>query len=113
MNSDTQLSRETSLKKLSSVDPRRQLGEAVLAGVDKAIDIKWQPAKDRAARLTGGTIDEKVKAITSTYARELGTVSGAAGAVAAAMTVGTGAKHCRVSFASLATVRTVTVTSPR
>ena len=91
MNSDTQLSPETSLKKLSSLDPRRQLGEAVLAGVDKAIDSKWQPAKDRAARLTGDTLDEKVKAITSTYARELGTVGGAAGAVAAVPAVGTSA----------------------
>ena len=112
MTSDSPLSPETSLKTLSSIDPRRQAGEAVLAGVDKAIISRWQPAKDRAARLTGETVDEKVKALTSIYARELATVREAAGAVAATMTVGTGATHCRVSLVSLAIVRTVAVSSP-
>ena len=91
MTSDLQLAPQSSSKKFSSIDRRRQAGEAVLAGVDKAINSRWQPAKDRAARLTGDTIDEKVKALTSTYARELGTVGGAAGAVAAVPGVGTSA----------------------
>ena len=91
MTSNSQLAPQSSSKKFSSIDLRRQAGEAVLAGVDKAISSRWQPAKDRAARLKGNTNDEKVKALTSTYARELGTVGGAAGAVAAVPAVGTSA----------------------
>ena len=73
MTSDSQLSSKSSLKKLSSIDLRRQAGEAVLAGVDKAISSRWQPAKDRAARLTGDTVDEKFYGLHAN-AEQLGTV---------------------------------------
>lgn len=75
--------------RLSPAEFRRRAGEAILGGVDKAIAFRWEPAKERARRITGTTVDDKVKALTSTYARELGAIGGATGAAAAAPGIGT------------------------
>ena len=72
-----------------SVDEfRRRAGEAILGGVDRALLERWEPAKQRAAEITGATRDDQVKAITAVFARELGAIGAATGAIAAVPTVG-------------------------
>jgi len=79
---------QPSKRRLSAEEFRLRAGEAILGGVDRALLEQWEPAKERAARITGATVEDKVKAVTSTYARELGATGAAAGAIAAVPTVG-------------------------
>jgi EcsC protein family len=67
------------------------LGDALLVGIDKASESRWEAAVERAAQLPGSVRPQKVKALTDMFARELATVGAATGAVAAAPAVGTGA----------------------
>lgn len=64
-------------------------GEIVLAAVDKAVDLRWEPARRNAAS-TSGTIDERVAQLRRTFARELATVGAATGGIAAVPAAGTG-----------------------
>ena len=77
---------------------RRRAGEAILGGVDRALLERWEPAKQRAAEITGATRDDQVKAVTAVFARELGAIGAATGAIAAVPTVG-GAVVVTGSFA--------------
>ncbi len=67
------------------------LGDALMAGIDKATEARWDAAVERASQLPGDVRPQKVKALTAMFARELATVGAATGAAAAAPAVGTGA----------------------
>ena len=84
--------------KVSVEEFRRRAGEAILGGVDRALLERWEPAKQRAAEMTGSTRDDQVKAVTAVFARELGAIGAATGAIAAVPTVG-GAVVVTGSFA--------------
>ncbi len=60
----------------------QKAGTAILAAVDKAIDTRWEPARERAAA-THGTLDERVDQVAKQFARELGMLGAAAGGVSA------------------------------
>ncbi len=66
-------------------------GGAVVHAIDKAVDTRWDAARERAARVTGSTIDEQVTALGKTFARELGAAGAVAGGTAAVPGIGTGA----------------------
>jgi hypothetical protein len=64
-------------------------GKVVLGVVGKAVDGRWDDAQ-RAARLAeGGTVSERVDAITQNYVRQLAVLGAAAGGTAAVPGVGT------------------------
>src|SRR5687768_7175635 len=65
-------------------------GEIVLAGVDRVVTSRWESAR-RAAAATTGTREDRIRQLKRAFARELGTLGAAAGAVAAAPVVGTAA----------------------
>lgn len=67
------------------------VGEALMVGIDKATEARWEAAVERAALLPGSVRPQKVKALTDMFARELATVGAATGAAAASPVVGTGA----------------------
>jgi hypothetical protein len=66
-------------------------GELILQAVDKAIQARWEPAGERAARATGVTNAEKISEVRKAFCTELGIAGAAAGGVAAVPGVGTGA----------------------
>lgn len=70
---------------------RSPIAEALIAGIDKATEHRWEAAVERAAQLPGSVRPQKVKALTDAFARELATVGAATGAAAASPVVGTGA----------------------
>ena len=65
------------------------VGKAVLKGVDKAVEERWETAKVRAAGANGLTIDDRVRSVSKSFSRELTTVGLATGAAAVAPVVGT------------------------
>lgn len=65
------------------------LGKAVLKGIDKAVDERWDEALERASKAKGSTIDERVDNVLNAFKRELTAVGAATGAVAAAPGLGT------------------------
>lgn len=67
------------------------VGKASLAGVDAAVAHRWGAAKERAQRVTGASLDEKVQALAKSFAEELATVGAVTGGSAAIPAVGTGA----------------------
>ena len=67
------------------------VGKAVLQGVDKAVEERWERAKRVAAEAEGDTVDERVRSISKSFRRELSTMGAASGAVAAAPGLGTSA----------------------
>lgn len=68
-----------------------QLATGLLATIDEVSANRWDAAVRRAAALPGGIRPEKVKALTDSFAREVSAAGAAAGAVAAAPTIGTAA----------------------
>lgn len=68
-----------------------KLSERMLAAIDDVSRNRWQAAKVRAAGLPGEIRPEKITALTTSFARELGAAGAAAGAAAVAPAVGTGA----------------------
>jgi len=74
-----------------TADAARKVGEVALSAVDAAIEGRWTAAKQRANRLTGDSVDAKVKALSKLYAKEMGTVGAVTGAAAAVPTFGTAA----------------------
>jgi hypothetical protein len=70
---------------------RQRVASAALSAIDHAVSTKWESARDRAARLTGRSVEDKVSRLSKLFARELGLAGAAAGGVAAAPAVGTGA----------------------
>lgn len=67
------------------------VGKAVLKGVDKAVEERWDRARRVAAEAKGSTVDEKVRSISKRFRRELAAMGAASGAVAGAPGIGTGA----------------------
>ena len=56
------------------------VGKAVLQGVDKAVDERWDRALRVAAEAEGETVDERVRSISRRFRRELSTLGAASGA---------------------------------
>ncbi|MGH1493085.1 MAG: EcsC family protein [Acidimicrobiales bacterium] len=67
------------------------VGKAVLQGVDKAVEDRWERALRVAAEAEGDTVDKRVRSISKRFRRELSTMGAASGAVAAAPGLGTSA----------------------
>ena len=65
------------------------LGSVLLEAVDRAASTRWRVAVRRAASAPGTTVDEKVAAVTRTFARELAVAGAATGGAAAVPGVGT------------------------
>lgn len=65
-------------------------GEIVLEGVDRVVISRWESAR-RAAAATTATREDRIRQLKRAFARELGTLGAAAGAVAAAPVIGTAA----------------------
>lgn len=65
--------------------------QVLLSGVEKAAGARWEAAVARAAELPGDVRPEKIRALSDSFARELGAVGAAAGIAAATPVVGTAA----------------------
>ncbi|MEO6492859.1 MAG: EcsC family protein [Ilumatobacteraceae bacterium] len=63
----------------------------ILKAIDVAIEHGWDDAVERAAKAPGRSTDAKVRALSRSFARELGSVGAATGAAAAVPAVGTAA----------------------
>jgi len=70
------------------VDPEA-FGRALLAGIERAASARWEAAVARADALPGDVRPEKIRALSDSFARELGAVGAAAGIAAATPAVGT------------------------
>lgn len=64
-------------------------GRALIEGIDRAVELRWESAKLVAAAAPGNHPGEKAKAIALPVRRSMTALGAAAGAVAAAPTVGT------------------------
>jgi hypothetical protein len=64
-------------------------GKAVLRGVDRAVELRWERAKARAAEAEGDTVQARVRSVTRSFSRELTSLGAATGAAAAAPGLGT------------------------
>jgi hypothetical protein len=75
----------------SRVNPAdaERIAQRILASVDQVSNSRWDAAVRRAATLPGVLRPDKVKALTDSFARELGAFGATAGAAAAAPAVGT------------------------
>lgn len=62
----------------------------LLSGIGRAVESRWLPAQERAARTTGSTT-QRVRQVRKMFAREMATAGALVGGVAAVPAVGTGA----------------------
>lgn len=76
--------------RLSAIDAEG-VTKALMSGIETATNGRWEAAVSRAAALPGDIRPEKIRALSSTFARELGAVGAAAGVAAATPLVGAGA----------------------
>lgn len=76
--------------RLGSIDADA-LAKMLMAGVETATSARWDAAVARAASLPGDVRPEKIRALSASFARELGAVGAAAGMAAATPAVGTAA----------------------
>ncbi len=74
-----------------SAEDARRISQRMLDAIDEVSSSRWEAATRRAASLRGDVRPEKVKALTDSFARELGAAGAAAGAAAVAPAVGTAA----------------------
>ena len=65
--------------------------DVVMKAIDTAIESRWDDAQRRAAAAPGKSVDAKVKNLSRTFARELGSVGAATGAAATVPSIGTAA----------------------
>lgn len=70
--------------------PEQVLGRAVLEGVERAVDARWEQDRARAATVAGRTTEERVDEVRRSFQRELAAVGAASGGVAALPGAGTG-----------------------
>lgn len=70
--------------------PEQVLGRAVLEGVERAVDARWEQDRERAATVAGRTTEERVEEVRRSFQRELAAVGAASGGVAALPGAGTG-----------------------
>jgi hypothetical protein len=82
--------RDYLVQRLATVDVEA-VAKALLAGVEKTTSARWEAAVARAEALPGSVRPEKIKALSDSFARELGAVGAAAGMAAATPLVGTAA----------------------
>jgi hypothetical protein len=80
-----------------SAEDAMRISQRMLDAIDEVSGNRWQAAAQRAAALPGDVRPEKVKALTDSFARELGAAGAAAGAAAAAPAVGTAATMMAVT----------------
>lgn len=71
--------------------PEKVVGKAVLAGVERAVDARWDLAVSRAAESAGQSVDERIDELRGSFQRELAAVGAASGGIAALPGAGTGA----------------------
>ena len=64
-------------------------GRTVLRGVDRAVELRWEAAKARAAGAEGDTSEARVRSVTRAFSREVTSIGAATGATAAIPTLGT------------------------
>ncbi len=76
--------------RLAKMDPEA-LSQLFLSGIETASSARWEAAVARAAELPGDVRPEKLRALSTAFARELGVVGAATGMAAAAPAVGTAA----------------------
>ena len=76
------------VQRLSAMDAEA-LARTMMAGVEKASSARWDAAVTRAEALPGDVRPEKIKALSDSFARELGAIGAAAGVAAATPLVGT------------------------
>lgn len=74
--------------RISPADLER-FSRSMLAGIDQVSNARWDAAVERVQALPDGVRPEKLKAITDSFARELGAFGAGVGAVAAAPAIGT------------------------
>jgi hypothetical protein len=65
-----------------------RVGTTVLDNVDRAVDLRWEQARNLAGS-TSGTIDERIAQVRRSFARELAALGAAAGGAAALPGAGT------------------------
>lgn len=82
--------RARALRRRLPAELGQRVGTAVLGAVDFAIERKWSSAQERAAQITGATVDQRISTLSRSYAQELGTVGAVTGASAAVPAFGTG-----------------------
>lgn len=66
----------------------RRIAQVALSSIDQAIENRWATAQERARRVRGETIEDRVSNVTSMFARELAIVGAGAGGAAAVPGVG-------------------------
>lgn len=71
-----------------STDDAIRMSNAMLASIDDVSQHRWEAAKARAEAIDGLVRPERIDAVTTRFARELGAAGAAAGAAAAAPAVG-------------------------
>ena len=80
----------TRLSRKIPVSDAIRISERMLDVIDEVSSNRWDAATERAAALPGEIRPEKIKALTDSFARELGVAGAAAGAAAVAPAIGTG-----------------------
>lgn len=65
------------------------MGRAMLKGIDKAVESRWDRARDKAAEAKGATVEQRARSVTRSFSRELSALGAATGATAAAPGIGT------------------------
>jgi hypothetical protein len=85
--------REWATRLATRVNPAdvERITKVLLQSIDQVSSDRWDAAVTRAAALPGDVRPEKLKALTTTFSRELGALGAGVGAAAAAPAVGTAA----------------------
>lgn len=68
--------------------PVEAVGQRILAAIDDAVEKRWGPALERAARTDGDTVAARIDVVTAAFRRELGIAGAAAGGTSAVPGVG-------------------------
>ena len=66
-------------------------GDLLLEAVDKGVNTRWEPARERAAKAAGATLPARVAEVRKMFAQELGLVGAGTGGAGAVPGVGTAA----------------------
>jgi hypothetical protein len=70
--------------------PEKIVGRAVLEGVERAVDARWDHACRRAAETAGRPHEARIEEVLGSFQRELAAVGAASGGIAALPGAGTG-----------------------
>ncbi len=69
--------------------PEKVIGRAVIEGVERAVDARWDQALSRAEETAGRPVDERVEDVRQSFRIELAAVGAASGGIAALPGAGT------------------------